>query len=152
MDAQLVAQFPIAHVIQLALAPVFLLSGVGIFLTVLTNRLARIVDRARKVEAIASTAAAVNLPQHKEDLRILARRAQLINRAVTLSTISALLVALVVATLFLSAVLEVPLSGAIATMFILAMLSLIVGLVMFLREVFLAIKALRIGLQHDLGQ
>ena len=146
MELSLVGTFPIAHVIQLALTPVFLLSGVGIVLTVLTNRLARIVDRARAVEAEAKSAHSENLPSYKEDLRILARRARLINRGVTLSTICALLVALVVAMLFFSALLEVNLSFLIAASFILAMLSLIVALVMFLREVFLAISVLRIGL------
>ena len=146
MELSLVGTFPIAHVIQLALTPVFLLSGVGIVLTVLTNRLARIVDRARAVEAEAKSAHSENLPSYKEDLRILARRARLINRGVTLSTICALLVALVVAMLFFSALLEVNLSFLIAASFIIAMLSMIVALVMFLREVFLAISVLRIGL------
>ena len=143
-----IGNFPIVHVIQLALTPVFLLSGVGIILTVLTNRLARVVDRARSVEASARSATTTDLPVVQEELRVQARRARLINRAITLSTISALLVALVVAMLFISAMLEVNLSALIATMFILAMLSLIVALVMFLREVFLAISTLRIGLQH----
>ncbi len=147
MDITLATQFPIAHVIQLALAPVFLLSGVGIFLTVLTNRLARVVDRAREVEQTARSAAAQELPRYRESLRILSRRAHLVNRAITLSTISALLVALVVATLFLSALLEISLSAPIATMFILAMLSLIAGLLLFLREVFMAISSLQIGIE-----
>jgi hypothetical protein len=148
VDLSVIGTFPIAHVIQLALTPVFLLSGVGIVLTVLTNRLARIVDRARAVESEAGSAHAQHLPTYKEDLRILARRARLINRALTLSTICALLVALVVAMLFVSALMEVNLSLVIGTMFILAMLSLIVALVMFLREVFLAISALRIGINQ----
>jgi hypothetical protein len=146
MDFSLPETFPIAQVIQLAVAPVFLLSGVGIILTVLTNRLVRVVDRARKVEADAKTATAKELPRHRENLRVLARRARLINRAVTLSTLCALLVALVVAALFLSALLNVNFSLPIATMFILAMLSLIAALVLFLREVFLSISALRFGI------
>src|SRR5690349_16530410 len=113
----------IAHVIQLAVAPVFLLSGVGIFLTLLTNRLARLVDRARKVEEVAKSAAAIELKQHKEDLRILARRAQLMNRAITMSTVCALLVSLMVATLFMSAFFSFNLATPIAVMFILAMMS-----------------------------
>jgi type VI protein secretion system component VasF len=148
MDLSAIGTFPVADVIQLALTPVFLLSGVGIILTVLTNRLARVVDRARSIEASARSAAPGELPAVKEELRVQARRARLINRAITLSTISALLVALVVAMLFVSAMLEMNFSAVIATMFILAMLSLIVGLVMFLREVFLAISTLRIGLQQ----
>lgn len=138
----------IAHVIQLAVAPVFLLSGVGIFLTVLTNRLARVVDRARQVEAAAKSAQPTELPQVHEDLRILARRARLMNRAITASTICALLVALVVATLFLSTQLKVNMSTAVSVMFIMAMVALLIALLLFLREVFLAINSLRIGLDR----
>lgn len=140
---------PIAHVIQLAVAPVFLLSGVFIFLTVLTNRLARLVDRARKVEEIAKSAAVVELKQHKENLRVLARRARMMNRAVTMSTVCALLVSFMVATLFMSAFLKFDLSTTIALMFILAMLSLISALLFFLREVFIAITSLRIGIDRE---
>ena|SRR5688572_2272982 len=143
------ASLSIAHIIQLAVAPVFLLSGVGIFLTVLTNRLARLVDRARKIEDAAKSANAVELPQHKENLRMLGRRARMMNRAITMSTVCALLVSVMVATLFFSGFLDRDLSTAIAVMFILAMLSLISALLFFLREVFLAISSLRIGIQRE---
>lgn len=141
----------IAHVIQLAVAPVFLLSGVGIFLTVLTNRLARLVDRARQVEEIAKSAPVTELKEHKENLRILARRARLMNRAITMSTICALLVSLMVATLFMSAFFSFNLATYIGVMFILAMVSLIGALVLFLREVFLAISSLHIGIDREIG-
>ena len=135
----------IGQVIQLALAPVFLLSGIGIILTVLTNRLARVVDRARRLEDAADGSA----PDEREailgQLRVMARRARLMNRAITLSTISALSVALVVVTIFLGAMLDFDTSLPIAAMFILAMLSLIAALLFFLREVFLSISTLRIG-------
>jgi hypothetical protein len=135
----------IGHVIQLAVAPVFLLSGVGIILTALTNRLARVVDRARRLEDAADQCAASERDRIHEQLRVMARRARLMNRAITLSTISALLVALVVVTLFLGAFLDFNASLPVAAMFILAMLALIGALVYFLREVFLAISTLRIG-------
>lgn len=146
-----VSQFQIstvAQVIQLAVAPVFLLSGVGIVLTVLTNRLARVVDRARKLEESAKSATAADFPIHQEQLHILARRARLMNRAITLSTICALLVAFVVVALFVDAYVELDLSTPIALMFVVAMLSFIAGLLCFLREVFLAIAALRIGVKE----
>lgn len=149
MDSNFASTLPIAHVIQLAVAPVFLLSGVGIFLTVLTNRLARLVDRARKVEEIAREAAPTDLPQHNENLRVLGRRARMMNRAITASTVCALLVSLMIAMLFMSAFLEFDLSTPIALMFILAMMSQISALLFFLREVFLAISSLRIGLHRE---
>lgn len=143
MDAPAAHSIPIAQLIQLAVTPIFLLSGVGVILGVLTNRLARVVDRARRLEDEARDAG--DIAGYKGQLEVLARRAGMINRAITLSTICALLVALVVVTLFLSAFLAFDLSTPIALMFIVAMLSLIGALLLFLREVFLAIGSLRIG-------
>jgi hypothetical protein len=128
----------IAHVIQLAVAPVFLLSGVGITLTVLTNRLARIIDRARYLQ----TQDTANQKVH-EELEILSRRAQLINRAITLSTTCALLVCVLIATLFLAAFLNRELAGLIAVLFVVAMLAFIGALLSFLREIGLATSGLR---------
>lgn len=135
----------IGHVIQLAVAPVFLLSGVGIILTVLTNRLARVVDRARRLEDAAESATPEERQRIAGKLAAMSYRAKLMNRAITLSTISALLVALVVVTIFLGAFLPFNITTPIAAMFILAMLALIGALLYFLREVFLAISTLRIG-------
>src|SRR5204863_9073944 len=81
----------IAHGIQLAVAPVFLLSGVGVTLTVLTNRLARIIDRARSLESSLPTTANTAAVKVHEELGVLSRRARLIQRAITLSTTCALL-------------------------------------------------------------
>ena len=133
----------IARVVQLAVAPVFLLSGVGVTLTVLTNRLARIVDRARTLEG-RLPAAAEQVELHRE-LTTLSSRAQLINRALTLSTTCALLVCVVIAALFVGAFLGLDLSAFIALLFIAAMLTFIGALVSFLREIFLATANLRIG-------
>ena len=137
----------VAQVIQLAVAPVFLLSGVGIMLTVLTGRLARVVERARDVEAAARSAAPIDYPAYQQQLHVLGRRARLMNRAITLCTVCALLVASVVVTLFVGAFVEFKLATAIALMFIVAMLSFIAALLCFLREVFLAIASLRIGVK-----
>lgn len=139
---------PVAHVIQLAVAPVFLLSGVGVTLTVLTNRLARVVDRARQVEKLAAQAQPTELPGLQENLRVLARRAHLMNRSITLCTICALLVSLVVVALFVSSFTTFPLAVPIASLFIIGMLSFIAALLTFLREVFLAIDSLKIGDHH----
>ncbi len=135
----------IARVVQLAVAPVFLLSGVGVTLTVLTNRLARIVDRARTLEGrLPAAAPAEQVDLHRE-LTTLSSRAQLINRALTLSTTCALLVCVVIAALFVGAFLGLDLSAFIALLFIAAMLTFIGALVSFLREIFLATANLRIG-------
>lgn len=134
----------VAHVIQLAVAPVFLLSGVGVVLNVLTSRLARIIDRARLLEerleqSIVPPESAI------AELALLSRRATLIHRAITLSTSCALLIALVIVALFIGAFLAADLSPLVGIFFVLGMLALIGALVSFLREIFLATETLRFG-------
>ena len=133
----------IAHAIQLAVAPVFLVSGVGALLAVLTHRLSRIIDRARAVEAVLASPIA-NEHMHSE-LLALTRRARLINRAISLATTSALLICGVVTVLFIGAFAGFDTSTLVGVVFIGAMLSLIIGLLYFLREVHVAIRSLRIG-------
>jgi hypothetical protein len=139
----------IAHAIQLAVTPVFLLSGIGVLLGVLTNRLARIVDRARRVEDSLRTAEGGDPAEARAQLRVAARRARLINVAITLSTAAALLVAMVVALLFASTFVPINLAGWVAVLFVLAMATLVGALLSFLVEVRVAIDALRIGAAGD---
>ncbi len=135
----------IVHVIQLAVAPVFLLSGVGVTLTVLTNRLARIIDRARVLEArLPAKGDAAGVPIQAE-LGALSLRARLIHRAITLSTTCALLICGVIVSLFLGALLETDPSGLIIVLFIVGMVAFIGALISFLREIFLATASLRFG-------
>ena len=136
----------IAHAIQLAVAPVFLLSGVGVLLGVLTNRLARIVDRARIAEAKLDAAATEGERRDLDGkLQVLARRARYINTAITLITITALLVSLVVALLFASTFVPINLAAYVAVLFVASMLTLVVGLLSFLLEVRISIASLTIG-------
>ena len=135
----------VAHVIQLSVAPVFLLSGVGVMLNVLTSRLARIVDRARAFESRLADASADEKKDLHAKLRTLSRRATLVGRAVALSTTCALLVCVVVVTLFVGAFTGFELSSVVAVLFVAAMLALIGALVFFLREIFLATVTVRIG-------
>ena len=137
----------IAHAIQLALAPVFLLSGIGVMLGVLTNRLARIVDRARKVEDSLRQATAPNIPEARGQLRVASRRARFMNASITLCTIAALLIALVVALLFASTFVPISLAVYVAALFVVAMMALVGALVSFLIEVRIATAALRIGVK-----
>ncbi|MEP7244204.1 MAG: DUF2721 domain-containing protein [Gammaproteobacteria bacterium] len=134
----------IVHLIQSAVAPVFLLSGVGVTLGVLTNRLARIVDRARWLEIQAHDEKA-RTESTADSLRVLARRAHYINIAIALCAVSALLVSLVVMTLFTSAFVSVNLSIPIAMLFVLAMICLTASFGVFLLEVRLATRSLHFG-------
>jgi hypothetical protein len=138
----------VAHLIQVALTPIFLISAIGVTLNVLTSRLARIVDRARTMEDILRD------PDHKHDgrdlhgaLGVLARRARYINAAITLITLSALFIALVVVMLFVNAFLRWDLSAVIACLFIMSMVSLCASLLSFLIEVRIATTTLRIGIE-----
>lgn len=134
----------IAHLIQLSVAPVFLLTGVGAILGVLSGRVSRVVDRARRLET--------ELPQtpatkHKEihlELRRLSVRARLTYWAISLCTVCALLVCTMIALLFIGEFVSVGIAQVVAILFVCAMLSLIIGLLCFLREVYLAIRYLRL--------
>ncbi len=139
----------IAHLIQSSVAPVFLLSGVAATLGVLTNRLARIVDRARVLEEQQLTGQRAAAAQLHADLAVLARRANYINVAISLSTIAALLVALVVVTLFANAFLGSELGVLIALLFVAAMVSLSAAYVAFFVEIRIAVAALRIGMTRS---
>jgi Protein of unknown function (DUF2721) len=96
----------VAHAIQLAVAPVFLLSGIGAILAVMTNRLGRVIDRGRVLEDRLGAASPKLVTTLRADLAILSRRAKLISRAITFCTTTALLVCTVIAVLFLSAFLR----------------------------------------------
>ena len=148
MTTYSVQSVDIAHLIQIALTPIFLISAIGVTLNVLTNRLARIVDRARAMED------ELRRPGHTPDgrdlhgaLGVLARRARYINAAITLITVSALFIALVVVMLFVNAFLRWDLSAFTAWMFILSMLALAAALLSFLIEVRIATNSLRIGIE-----
>lgn len=138
----------IAHLIQVALTPIFLMTAVGVTLNVLTNRLARIVDRARNLENSLNRPEVVAPAGAHRQLEVLARRSVYINAAITLIIASGLLISLVVVMLFVNAFLRWNIAGAIAIVFILSMSSLALSLLAFLIEVRIATRALRIGISH----
>jgi hypothetical protein len=137
----------VTHAMQLALGPVFLLNGIAVLLAMLTSRLARIVDRARGLEARLPQAAGEELREINRVLGFTSRRARLMNRAITLGTIAALLVALVVALLFAAMFLPFAAAQVIAILFITCMGALVGSLWCFLVEVRVATAALRFGPQ-----
>ena len=138
----------IAHVIQLAVAPVFLLTGVGALLNVLTSRLARIIDRARVLEERLGVLGETERRAGEADLRALSERARHINRAIGLSVTCALLVCALIVALFGGTFTKTDVSGLIGLIFIIAMLALIGALVSFLLEISIASRSLRIGQAH----
>jgi hypothetical protein len=128
----------VAHVIQLAVAPVFLLTGVGAILSVLVNRLGRVVDRFRTLESKLPEMNDTARPSVQDEMGNLSRRARMIHWAIGLCTGCALLVCIVIATLFVGSITHVEMPAVIASLFILAMLTLVAGLLCFLREIALA--------------
>jgi hypothetical protein len=138
MDIQL---GDVGHIIQLSVAPVFLLAGVGTNLMVLTNRLARIIDRSRVLEDRLGPDNASH-PHDEHELDVLYTRGHLINRAITLSTSCALFICLVIAALFIGDALNISLNQYIALLFVLAMFALIGSFIYFLREIFIATRTL----------
>lgn len=125
----------VAHVIQMAVAPVFLLTGVGAILSVLTGRLGRLVDRFRVLTETVETLPAIQA----RELNILTVRARWVHWAITLCTASALFVAIVIGALFVGAVVDINPSRIVSILFIVAMTSLIIGLGCFLREISLSV-------------
>jgi hypothetical protein len=134
----------VSHTIQLAIAPVFLLTGVATNLTVLTNRLARIIDRSRVIEDRFDAKLITDPEKPRAELIALYQRTYLINRAITLSTTCGLLVCITIAALFMGNALGLALSTFIAFMFTFAMLALIGSFVYLLREIFVAIGSISI--------
>ena len=135
----------LAKAIQLALAPVFLLTGIGALLNVMTARLARIMDRGRafaegKVRLVANDYASIALERQN-----LEPRRRLTSIAITATTIAALSVCVVIAALFVEVMLPTPLKWLIGVFFAAAMVALVVGLAFFLRELHLAMRTVRIA-------
>ena len=133
----------VAHAIQLALAPVFLLTGIAGILNVMAGRLARIIDRGRRLtedpmrpEVRAEDALAI-------ELQSLEQRRHVSSAAITACTFSALLVCMVIAALFLEVLLQLELKWLVGLLFTGSTLALVIGLAYFLREVHLATQTVR---------
>ena len=136
----------LANVIQLAVAPVFLLAGIAGFLNVMSGRLGRIVDRARVMERrVMSLDDDERKTSARYELKTLWRRANLINWSIGMCTTSAALVCTVVVGIFIGDFWQLALGTVIVGLFVVALLSLIVALLMFLKEVQLANRILQMG-------
>lgn len=138
----------ISHVIQLSIAPVFLLTAIGTLLGVLSTRLARIVDRARVLHERLATRPEARVAIAGQ-LHLLRQRRHLVNTAITFGVSAALLVCLLIATAFLGSIFKVRLGVLIAVLFIFAMVGLVGVLVSFLREILLAVGNVEIEVPRD---
>jgi MFS family permease len=142
----------LAQIIQLAIAPVFLLAGLGSFLNVCAGRLARIVDRARKLEPRILESRGEEHDRLIREIRMLDRRTQVVNRAIFSTVLAAVLISLVVILLFAAFLTGLRFGNAIALLFIAAMVATASGFAIFLHETRLGTKSVRIGshiLDHE---
>jgi hypothetical protein len=143
----------VAGVIQLAVAPVFLLAGIAGLLGVLSTRLARIIDRARVIER--------RIPQSNSDdqrallrreTKVLWRRIALINWAIRLCIAGALAICLVIVALFVGELVSVNIGVAVAVLFVTAMVLIVAGLMYLLTEVGLSTRHMREGMEIALEE
>ena len=134
----------IANAIQLALAPVFLLASIAGMLNVMSGRLSRIIDRGRALTEKPEVIATYGPDELHNELSMLERRRHITSNAITMFTIAALLVCLVIVSLFIEVMFDIILNEIIGLLFILSTLGLVVGLSYFLREVHLSSNTVRI--------
>ncbi len=127
--------------IQVAIGPVILISGVGLLLLSMTNRLGRVIDRSRQLCDSVRRASAEDRERITAQLKILSRRARLIRLAIALATASVLLAALFIIGLFVSALFQWETAGLIALLFIACVGALILSLIVFLRDINLSLEA-----------
>lgn len=135
--------YDIARVIQLAVAPVFLLTAIGTIINVLVSRLARAVDRRRVLEEHLPEYANERREQAERELRLLNRRIVLVIWSTALAVLSALFVCLLIGTAFLGAFIATDLSRPVAVLFTASVLALTICLLIFLREISIAAVSAR---------
>lgn len=135
--------FDITRAIQLAVAPVFLLTAIGTLINALTGRLGRAIDRRRKLEELLPAFEGDTRVSMEHELATLAIRIKYVLRSISAAVLSALLVCLLIGTAFLGAFVSVDLAKTVAVLFVLAIAALTACLVYFLREVYLASEAER---------
>ena len=133
----------IGHVIQLAIAPVFMLTAIGTVINVLAGRLGRAVDRRRVLVAVLPGLAAELAELAQAEVGFEVRRIRLIYLAISMAVLSGLLVCVLISLAFIDAFVAMDFAKLIAALFILAMVALIASLTIFLREIFLSINSPR---------
>jgi hypothetical protein len=138
----------ISGVIQLAVAPVFLLTAIGTVIGALNIRLGRAVDRRRILEEKLPELTIEELPSARAELGVIARRIRFVYFAILSAVVSGLFVCLLIAGAFFGAFVRTDLSYTISALFIFAVLALIACLLLFLREIFLAVSTPRYAPRH----
>ena len=136
-------------VLELAIGPVILISGVGLLLLSMTNRLGRVIDRARLLSDLLRQGASDRRDQLAGQLRILSRRARLVQSAIAFASFSVLLAALMIIALFISALLRLEAGPLITVLFISCMVSLILSLIIFIKDINYSLRALELEIEFN---
>lgn len=145
----------VADIVRIAVAPVFLLSGIASFVNVCTGRLSRIVDRSREIEPKLLASRGAEHDRWLRELHVLDRRMSLVSWAISLSVLSAVLICAVVVLLFSASLTRSHVATAIALLFIGSMIAIGVGFAIFLVETRVGSKAVRVRselLQHKVDE
>jgi hypothetical protein len=133
----------IAGVIQLAVAPVFMLTAVGTIIAALNIRLGRAVDRRRDLEERLHVMSADEMPSARDEPGTIARRIRFVYLSILFAVVSGLFVCLLIAGAFIAAFVRTDISTTLGAMFVFAVLALTASLLLFLREIFLAVSTPR---------
>jgi len=133
-------------ILQVAIGPVILISGIGLLLLTLTNRFGRAVDRSRQLGRELREAAGVERERLASQVEILFRRAELIRLSITMAAMSVLLASVFIIVLFVSALMKLEAGFSISVLFILCLAAQIISLLAFIRDIQLSLMALRLEL------
>jgi len=136
-------------ILQMAIGPVILISGVGLLLLSMTNRLGRDIDRSRLLAEALRKAEASERARLSSQLRILSRRARLIRLAIIFSTVSVLLAGILIIALFLAALMGVEIAGLLIMLFVGCIGSLIASLAVFIADINASLSALKLEISHE---
>ena len=140
-------------VLQTAIGPTILISGVGLLLLTMTNRLARVIDRARITARELPLTRDSDRVKSVEQIRILWRRSRLIRHAIALAAASALFAAILIIVVFVTALLQMETAWLICTLFIICLACLIASLIVFIHDINRGLMALKLELpEKDLDQ
>lgn len=140
-------------VLQTAIGPTILISGLGLLLLTMTNRLARTIDRTRATARELALASSEERTMNARQLRVLWKRARLIRSSIALASLSALFAALLMIVIFVTALLQIESAWVICTLFITCLLCLIGSLMVFIHDINLALAALKFELPaKELGE
>jgi hypothetical protein len=134
-------------ILQMAIGPVILISGVGLLILSMTNRFGRVVDRARGLAREVAAAGPAERPSLEAQLEVIKRRAEVIRRAIMMAAVSVLMAALLIITIFLTALFRLNLGGLVALIFIVCMGALIGSLLEFLHDLNMSLHAVKMEIK-----